>query len=86
MHLLPVIVARNYTLKPVGLVPPPPGVIPNFNNPESVYGRVMTAELITLGIALPFVLMRIYTRLFITRAVGWDDCKTAPCFDNHNRC
>ncbi|KAI9883549.1 MAG: hypothetical protein M1823_004691 [Watsoniomyces obsoletus] len=57
----------------MGLVPPPPGVIPNFVNPESVYGRVMTAELITLGFALPFVLMRIYTRFFITRAVGWDD-------------
>lgn len=58
----------------LGLGPPPPGVTPNFANPESIFTRVLTSHLVTLSLACIFILMRVWTRVIVTRAVGWDDC------------
>ncbi len=55
---------------------PPPGVAPNFNNPESrMQGLVVTAVCFTV-IAGICVCLRMYTRIFLTRSVGWDDCES----------
>lgn len=61
-----------------GALDPPPGVTANFVNP--VDGR--RVHLVT-SIAAPiaaglFFLLRFYTRVFITRTLGWDDCETHP--------
>ncbi|KAI1211647.1 uncharacterized protein F4807DRAFT_396986 [Annulohypoxylon truncatum] len=52
---------------------PPPGVTPNFIDPPSIapISKVMIA--VTLGVMYCFLLLRIYTRLWVTRSFGVDD-------------
>lgn len=57
----------------VGAMPPPPGVTPNFDNPESIAHRVIIASVLGPVIAIPFCLLRLYTKQWILRQVGWDD-------------
>lgn len=54
---------------------PPPGVVPNLTNPpESVVASYMVTSL-TIAIATLAVLVRMYTRIFITKQVGFADCE-----------
>lgn len=59
----------------VGARAPPPGVKPNFINPESRQNEMVAANAACLTIGILFLLMRLWTRLFLTRSIGWDDCK-----------
>lgn len=59
----------------VGAWPPPPGVTPNFQNPDSIAWTVITAALISPIVAVFFVLMRSYTKRCIFNRFDWDDCK-----------
>ena len=55
---------------------PPPGDIPNFDNPYSrgeTYTAVATAIIVAMFI---FVTCKLYTKSFIARKLGWDDCKS----------
>jgi hypothetical protein len=63
--------SSNYADMPAGK--PPPGVIPNFDDPESRAIVMHIGISICLGVALVFVLLRIYVKLAVTRAWGWDD-------------
>jgi hypothetical protein len=54
----------------------PPGVVPNYENPESRAGQLLATNIVCLIIAGTFVSMRIYTQIFLLRAVWWDDCKS----------
>ena len=60
-------------------LPPPPGVQPNFVNPES-FGRAVN---IFGGIFVAFMLsalsIRILVRTVITKGWGWDDCTLGSC-------
>ena len=55
------------------MIPPPPGVQPNFINPPNqvIYNHI------TLGICLPvatfLVMMRTYTKIFLLKNPGWED-------------
>ena len=67
--------ARDFLLE-FPAASPPPGVVPNFENPQ---GNVALA----LGIMIPcgiltltMTLMRIYVKSFVVRKWHWDDCKT----------
>lgn len=55
---------------------PPPGVIPNYVNPESRGWETILTVTICLTFMFPFFLLRIYSRAFVTRSLGWDDCET----------
>ncbi|KAI9784239.1 MAG: hypothetical protein M1816_000911 [Peltula sp. TS41687] len=57
----------------VGAIPPPPGVKPNFLHPESREHTMIAVNVACLTIGISFVLMRLWTRSFITRSIGWDD-------------
>jgi hypothetical protein len=59
----------------VGLARPPPGVTPNFAHPESRGYRITLTLIVCLVLCTGVVLLRLYTRYFITRMVGADDCK-----------
>lgn len=65
----------------VGAWPPPPGVTPNFENPDSIAWMVITAALISPVVAVFFVLMRSYTKKCIFNRFDWDDCKSHPSVD-----
>lgn len=54
---------------------PPPGVVPNFDHPQS---RALEAHVgmgICIGITFIVVILRIYVKLAITHMWGWDDCE-----------
>ncbi|KAL5314212.1 hypothetical protein ACEPPN_018637 [Leptodophora sp. 'Broadleaf-Isolate-01'] len=48
----------------VGAWPPPPGVTPNFQNPDSIAWMVITAAAISPAVSILFVLMRMYTKRY----------------------
>ncbi|KAI4100117.1 MAG: hypothetical protein LQ339_005639 [Xanthoria mediterranea] len=52
---------------------PPPGVEPNFVNPESTASTAIAVTVLFTVIMFIFVCMRVYTKLFVSRAKGWDD-------------
>jgi hypothetical protein len=58
------------------VMPPPPGVTPNFTDPYSLARQCLAINTIFLALACVFVILRFYTRAWITRRVGWDDCKS----------
>jgi hypothetical protein len=52
---------------------PPPGVIPNLINPVSrAQGSIISCALLTV-IMLGFVSLRMSTKIFIAKQVGWED-------------
>ena len=53
--------------------PPPPGVIPNFENPESTALRLYVCVAIFGFLALTSYCVRIFTRVRILHAFGGDD-------------
>ena len=57
------------------LAKPPAGVIPDFIDPESHgYEAIITVST-CLSLMIPFVMTRLYANGFVTRHLGWDDCK-----------
>ncbi|KAL9041315.1 MAG: hypothetical protein Q9180_001356 [Flavoplaca navasiana] len=52
---------------------PPPGVEQNFVNPESTANTAIAVTVLFTVIMFVFVCMRMYTKLFVSRAWGWDD-------------
>lgn len=71
--------AMEYYLNTTPGIPPPPGVTSNFVNPESCAHIPRIVIAISIPIMTICVLMRLYTRLFVTRTFGIDDCKCQPC-------
>ena len=55
---------------------PPSGIAPNFVNPENNYVYFVLTIVLTVTISTLALLMRIYTKNFIIRKVGWEDCTT----------
>lgn len=54
-------------------VPPPPGVTPNFVDPETRAPVVIVFSAISLGLMWPVLATRTYTKVWILRSFGWDD-------------
>lgn len=60
---------------PVGLMPPPDGVIPDFNvnHLTSTQHNFIAAYSITLFLAVVTLALRLYTRIAIIKGFGLDD-------------
>ena len=54
--------------------PPPPGVVSNFDNPKTLSSSIIGVNVTFLSLMLIVVFIRIYSRGFIARSLGWDDC------------
>ena len=54
---------------------PPPGVTPNFVNPPSIHLEASITLGICLAVTTPLVWLRLYTRYYIMKSHGLDDCK-----------
>lgn len=61
------------TLKFIPALEPPPGVTPNFTNPENRNALVIVVGSILMGIMILFYAIRVYTKHFIARKYSWDD-------------
>lgn len=53
---------------------PPPGTSPNFINPVTLKAPVVAINVVFLALSTIFVSLRLYTRKFLTRALGPGDC------------
>lgn len=62
-------------LSKIPLMKPPPGEVSNFINPPSIGNAIIIVQVVFLTLMLGFVALRIYTRGFLNRSLGWDDCK-----------
>lgn len=62
----------------IGAAPPPPGVVPDFENGESNAIHVVLASVLCPAFAVPLVLLRFYTAKKIIKLVRPDDCKAGP--------
>lgn len=65
----------------VGLMPPPPGVTPDFHHTTSVQLRFIIVFAVTYALATIALLLRLYTRAFVVKSVGFDERMFAVCFD-----
>jgi hypothetical protein len=53
---------------------PPNGTIPNFVDPPNIGYRQTTTNIVVLVIMIIVVFLRLYTRIFIVKSFGYDDC------------
>ena len=60
---------------------PPADTKPNFDDPASLDTIIYITKTITLTLTTLAVFIRIYTRRFLLRSVGYDDCMLLyPCW------
>jgi hypothetical protein len=64
----------------VGASPPPPGVTPNFVNPESNGYQIIITGIVLLVLMLPFLGARLYAKYSLLRKIHYDDCKALSVF------
>jgi len=65
------------TLRDVaGIVPPPPGVAPSFDNPESAGRPVIVSSVVCLLFATSALCMRLYTRIMLKGKFEPTDCES----------
>ncbi|PVH97348.1 hypothetical protein DM02DRAFT_467817, partial [Periconia macrospinosa] len=60
---------------------PPPGVVPNFDNPPSRSNLLLGLTSTFLAFAVISYSIRMYTKIGIFRRVAWDDCKFDGKYD-----
>lgn len=57
----------------LALAPPPPGVTPNFVNPESRGQQYVITSTICLALMISLLLLRLYSKHFISHTLSVDD-------------
>lgn len=71
------LLSRDVTMSTHGYIADPPeGVARDVDGQTLVQQRIIVDSSITLSIALFILACRLYSRLFITRSFGLDDCMT----------
>ena len=53
---------------------PPTGVLPNFVNPYSYKDYILFTLILCLAMSTVLVAIRMYTRGFIAKSIGLEDC------------
>jgi hypothetical protein len=57
----------------VPLSPPTPPQVSNFVNPATLAPTIIAISTICLAVMIPFVIIRIYSKARIVKALWWDD-------------
>ena len=58
-----------------GVIPPPPGVKPNFEHPDSIGYRIIIASVVCWALATLVLFLRLYARRNIIHIIAAEDCK-----------
>ena len=66
------------SLSSLPLAPPPPGVTPNFVNPESRTDQIYVISAVWLAFMILMMMVRMYAKFFVLRSRTWDDCMPPP--------
>lgn len=53
---------------------PPEGVTSNLINPSSIAGHATACNIVCAVVVIILVVLRMYTRIFVVKSVGCDDC------------
>ena len=70
---MPLTVPPGTDLSKLPALAPPAGVVPNFIDPESRAYAVLVGSGVITAVTLIFVILRLYTKAFVTKAIGWED-------------
>lgn len=54
--------------------PPPPGIVPNFDDPVSFSTAIIILAIVFLTLSCVFFGGRIYSKIYIAHSPGYDDC------------
>ena len=54
--------------------PPPPGITPNLDNPPNQKVALHIVAILTISFSTCAVIIRIYTKRFVLRTMGYEDC------------
>lgn len=65
----------------MNLPQPPPGVVPNFNDPENTQSTIIATLAVTLGAATFFTAVRVYTKAFVLNSIALEDCSSPLSFE-----
>ncbi|KAM7219432.1 puromycin-sensitive aminopeptidase [Rhypophila decipiens] len=57
----------------VGLMPPPPGHTPDFYSITPIQNTFTVVFAVFWGLATVALILRVYTRAYIVKAIGWDE-------------
>ncbi|KAL9597906.1 MAG: hypothetical protein Q9219_004859 [cf. Caloplaca sp. 3 TL-2023] len=57
----------------IGVVPPPPGITPNFKNPQYHSGGIVPLACVFIPLAAIFMALRVYTKVRIIKVFGLED-------------
>ena len=55
--------------------PPPAGITPNLDNPPNQQVSLSIVATLTLSFSTCAVIIRIYTKRFVLRTMGYEDCR-----------
>ncbi|KAL8962776.1 MAG: hypothetical protein Q9183_005101, partial [Haloplaca sp. 2 TL-2023] len=76
-------------VEPPGLFPPPPGIEPNYENPDSNDSGLVPLMCIFIPLSTAFLALRLYTKARIIKVVGWEDVAMVAawlCTAGHEAC
>lgn len=59
----------------VPAAPPPPGVVPNLVDPESLEAVTIAISVLMIVLTLTAVALRFYSTVLVTRSTGLEDCE-----------
>lgn len=54
---------------------PPPGVAPDFVDPATRANLTLISCAAIVAVMILFVMLRMYTKIYVIQTTGWDDCK-----------
>lgn len=57
-----------------GVVPPPPGITPNYAHPAYHSGGIVPLACVFIPLAAIFMALRVYTKVRIIKVFGLEDC------------
>ena len=55
------------------VIPPPPGVLPDFDHPPTRALEAYIGMGVCIGVTLVFIVLRFYVKSAVTHQWGWDD-------------
>lgn len=59
-----------------GVIPPPPGIQPNYDNPPNIGPPLLGVGAVFIAIMLVFLAIRIYVKTKVVRKYSLDDCES----------
>lgn len=70
----PRLIGLDFSKVPIGF--PPPGITPNFENPQTIASAIIVIGVVMAVLTVSFVVLRLYSNQHSSRKFALDDCMT----------